>query len=39
MSQNSDIVLVLREILDILSSGRIEMAKKLLDQLINTIPE
>jgi hypothetical protein len=39
MSQNSDILLILNEILDIMSSGRIEMAKKLLEQLIDTIPE
>ena len=39
MNQNSDILLVLNEILDLISSGRIEMAKKLLEQLIDIIPE
>jgi hypothetical protein len=39
MSQNSDILLVLNEILDIMSSGRIEMAKSLLKKLIDTISE
>jgi hypothetical protein len=39
MSQNSDILLILNEILDIMSSGRIEMAKKLLERLIDNIPE
>jgi len=39
MSQNSDILLVLKEIHDLMSSGRIDMAKKLLEQLIDIIPE
>jgi fatty acid-binding protein DegV len=39
MSQNSDILLVLKEIHDLMSSGRIDMAKKLLEQLIETISE
>jgi hypothetical protein len=39
MSQNSDILIVLREIHDLMTSGRIEMAKSLLEQLMNSIQE
>lgn len=39
MNQNSDILIVLREIHELMSSGRIEMAKNLLEQLIDLIQE
>ena len=39
MNQNSDILVVLCEIHDLMTSGRIEMAKRLLEELIDIIPE